>query len=101
MDALFCALLNCIKTQLDVVGEALKTIRTRTLKKLNLPPNCVELHDDDCPELERALYMELNRCIKHLILLLKYVYQIFYFYDCFHQFFFSGPETSLKASSPT
>lgn len=72
-DGIFCALLNCFKTQLEVVGEALKTIRARTLKKLDFPPNYAELYDDDCPEFEGALYGELNCCIKHLISLLEYV----------------------------
>lgn len=72
-DGIFCALLNCLKTQLDVVCKALLTIRLRTLTKLNLPLDYATMHDDDCPELEKALYKELNQCIKHITSLLKYV----------------------------
>ncbi|KAJ8914196.1 hypothetical protein NQ315_015969 [Exocentrus adspersus] len=70
-DAMFCTLIYCLKTQLDILSEAIKTIRGRTLKKLFFPTNFAILHDKDCPVLEKALYKELNHCIKHLMSLLE------------------------------
>ncbi|KAJ8948922.1 hypothetical protein NQ314_008324 [Rhamnusium bicolor] len=69
-DVLFAALLNCLKTQLIILSEAMRTIRQRILKRLNLPENFQIIHDHDLPELEEELFKEINHLIKHLIELL-------------------------------
>nr|UTN00917.1 odorant receptor [Semanotus bifasciatus] len=70
-DGVFVGILNCLKLQLIIVGGAFKTIRRRCLKTLNLPKEFSVLHDEENLEMERKLYEELNRCTKHLNLLLR------------------------------
>ncbi|KAG5894056.1 hypothetical protein JTB14_003919 [Gonioctena quinquepunctata] len=69
-DALFAGLLNCLKTQLLIIGDVFKTIRQRSLKNLDLPEDYAVLHDVDNPDLEEEMYRQLTHSTKHLKVLL-------------------------------
>ncbi|KAJ8985435.1 hypothetical protein NQ317_017067 [Molorchus minor] len=70
-DGIFAGLLNCLMIQFLIVGRALRTIRKRCLKQLDMHEEYCILHDEFKPELEKNMYGELNRCIKHLNILLQ------------------------------
>ncbi|KAJ8933301.1 hypothetical protein NQ318_012258 [Aromia moschata] len=72
-DGVFVALLNCLRTQLLILGGAFRTIRKRCFKKHNIHEDKLMCYQENHPELENEIYGELNRCIKHLHLLLKLV----------------------------
>ncbi|KAG5894054.1 hypothetical protein JTB14_003918 [Gonioctena quinquepunctata] len=70
IDALIAGLLNCLKTQLLIIGDVFKTIRQRSLKNLGLPEDYAILHDVDNPDLEEEMYRQLTHSTKHLKVLL-------------------------------
>nr|UQK85194.1 odorant receptor 4 [Hylobius abietis] len=70
LDMVFVSLLHILRTQLDILGEALTTIRKRCLNKLKMNPTFSILYDTDHPELEEEMYSEITRCTKHLYSLL-------------------------------
>nr|XP_023012678.1 odorant receptor 46a-like [Leptinotarsa decemlineata] len=68
-DTTFTSILICVKTKLQILSEAFKTIRVRALAKLNLPPKS-QLEAVDS-QLEEILYEEIKHCAKHLDSLLR------------------------------
>ncbi|KAF5302817.1 hypothetical protein FQA39_LY01997 [Lamprigera yunnana] len=66
IDTLFTALVSNIGTQLTILRGAFKTIRPRSLRKLNLTDAPV-LHDS--PALSKQMTKEMNKCVKHLQLI--------------------------------
>ncbi|KAG5879514.1 hypothetical protein JTB14_019115 [Gonioctena quinquepunctata] len=69
-DGVFVSLLNCLKTQLLIVGDVFRSMRERSLQALNLPQNYTILHDRDNLLLEKELYRQLTHCTEHLRILL-------------------------------
>ncbi|KAG5879513.1 hypothetical protein JTB14_019114 [Gonioctena quinquepunctata] len=69
-DGVFVSLLNCLKTQLLIVGTVFKSIRERSLQAVNLPENHTILHDENNFLLEKELYRQLTHCTEHLRILL-------------------------------
>nr|QNH68032.1 odorant receptor 5 [Apriona germarii] len=63
--------MNCLKTQLEIVQCAFRSIRERCVKRLNLPDDYQIFVDDNNPVLEKVLYDELSHCTKHLNILLR------------------------------
>ncbi|XP_049819028.1 uncharacterized protein LOC109596809 [Aethina tumida] len=70
-DTTYITLLHCLKTQFYILGEAIQTIRERTLDKLGLPLDFEVFRDEDHLKLEKEMYKELRRCTKHLMLLIR------------------------------
>nr|CAI5850044.1 unnamed protein product [Callosobruchus analis] len=70
-DALFCTLLISMKTNLEVLSEATRSLRNRTLIKMGLPQSFHIFRDEDYPEYEQQLYDEIKRCNFHLTTLIK------------------------------
>nr|WJJ63316.1 odorant receptor 16 [Pachyrhinus yasumatsui] len=71
LDMIFVTLLHLLKTQLHILGEALRTIRKRCLDRLGLKKNFSLLYDTQHPRLEEEMYQELTHCTKHLMSLLE------------------------------
>ncbi|KAH1013084.1 hypothetical protein HUJ05_012131 [Dendroctonus ponderosae] len=70
-DSVFVILLNLLATQLNILGDALRTIRKRCVKRLQMKVDSSSLYDADNPLLENEMYNELTHCTKHLYLLLE------------------------------
>lgn len=69
-DGVFVALLNCLRCQLLIVCNVFKTLRIRSLKKLQLPLNYKTFSDNEEPALEHEMYKELTHSTQHLKILL-------------------------------
>ncbi|KAJ8960274.1 hypothetical protein NQ318_003999 [Aromia moschata] len=59
-------LLICVRTKLQMLNEALRTIRQRTLYKMSLPKSLDIFRDEEHPAFEAELYNEMRRCAMHL-----------------------------------
>nr|QXE93229.1 odorant receptor 3 [Eucryptorrhynchus brandti] len=70
LDMVFVTLLHVLRTQLNILGEALTTIRGRCVQKLKIESNIHVLHDVNYPKLEVEMYNEFKKCTKHLYSLL-------------------------------
>nr|CAI5868390.1 unnamed protein product [Callosobruchus analis] len=70
-DALFCSLLTCLRTKLEIVSEATKMIRERVIPKMGLAENFRPFRDEELPAFESEMYDEIRRCNLHLALLLR------------------------------
>nr|CAH7735971.1 unnamed protein product [Callosobruchus chinensis] len=70
-DALLTILLICLKTNLQILCEATRTIRERTLKRLNLSEHLGKFRDDEIPELENGMYVEIKKCNLHMVSLMR------------------------------
>lgn len=69
-DTLFIAIISYTTAQLSILQGAFKTIRPRCLRRLNMDDKPV-LYDPS--NLADEMMKELNRCIKHLQTIFKYV----------------------------
>nr|CAH7734629.1 unnamed protein product [Callosobruchus chinensis] len=56
---IFAGYIAC-KTKLDILTEATRNVRRRTIQKLNMPKNFEAIRDDGFPELEIKLHSELK-----------------------------------------
>ncbi|VEN35804.1 unnamed protein product [Callosobruchus maculatus] len=70
-DALFCSLLICLKTKLQILCEATKAIRERVVMKLDLPQHYRIFKDELNREFEAEMYAEIRRINFHLESLLS------------------------------
>ncbi|CAH1977322.1 unnamed protein product [Acanthoscelides obtectus] len=70
-DASLTMILICLKTNMQILCEATRTIRERTLKKLNLPESNSTFRDDEIPELENGMFMEIKKCNFHMAFLMR------------------------------
>ncbi|XP_060526300.1 odorant receptor 2a-like isoform X2 [Cylas formicarius] len=69
-DMLFVGSLHLLKTQLDILGEAIINIRRRCLDALGMRTSFEIFKDEWHPDLENTMYNELTHCTKHLMTLL-------------------------------
>nr|CAI5850048.1 unnamed protein product [Callosobruchus analis] len=60
-----------MKTNLEVLSEATRSLRNRTLIKMGLPQSFHIFRDEDYPEYEQQLYDEIKRCNFHLTTLIN------------------------------
>nr|ALR72572.1 odorant receptor 29 [Colaphellus bowringi] len=70
-DGIFFGLIYCSKIQLQIIGDVFRTIRQRSLSKLNIPEDYSVLHDEENPALEEELYRQLSHSTDHLKILLR------------------------------
>nr|CAH7735970.1 unnamed protein product [Callosobruchus chinensis] len=70
-DNLFFSLLIYLQTYLQILAEATKYIRERTLESLNLPAKYEVFRDNENPALEEATYYEIKKCCRNLRFLLR------------------------------
>ncbi|CAH1977320.1 unnamed protein product [Acanthoscelides obtectus] len=70
-DNLFFYLLIYLQTYIQILNEATKSVRQRTLTNLNLPAEYKIFKDDENPALEEAAYYEIKKCCRHLRFLLR------------------------------
>nr|QUN04296.1 OR16 protein [Callosobruchus chinensis] len=70
-DNLFFALIIYLQTYLQILAEATKYIRERTLESLKLPADYDMFRDDENPALEKATYYEIRKCCRNLLFLLR------------------------------
>lgn len=64
---MFTSLVSCISAHLDILSQAIKTIRPRCMERLQMP---IKEHLHDTPELEEEMQKEMKKCVKHLDMLL-------------------------------
>nr|CAH7734623.1 unnamed protein product [Callosobruchus chinensis] len=81
-DTTLYSFVSCIKVKLDILSEATRSIRGRTIRKMNLPNNFDLLHDEDFPEFEEEMYFEIKRCNKNLAILLRTVTSLVVIASC-------------------
>nr|ALR72558.1 odorant receptor OR13 [Colaphellus bowringi] len=75
-DLLFFAMIHCLKIQLRIIADVFRTIRRRSLLKLNVPEDYTVLHDEENSALEEELYRQLSHSTEHLNILLRVTQEI-------------------------
>ncbi|CAH2014271.1 unnamed protein product [Acanthoscelides obtectus] len=73
-DAIFCCLIVCLDTQLQILSIATKNVRERLLTGSGLSEEYRMSHDNVSPDFEKRLYMEIRKCNRHLSFLLRYIF---------------------------
>ncbi|CAH1965443.1 unnamed protein product [Acanthoscelides obtectus] len=70
-DSMLYSAIICLRTRLEILTKATRSIRGRTINKLNLPKDFEPIRIDKLPEVEEELHTELKRCNGNLELLLS------------------------------